>query len=262
MKEQGLTISQDKIDEYLLARKASGLSDNTIQSYRVKLNLIYNSLPADDKAIYPDSINSIVNTLHEQGYSNQALNVLLAVADGYVTYYKRPDLQSLSRMGREEQTQPEITRTEYLRLLSTAKILDKEREYLIIKVIVLTGLSVSELIAITVEDVQSGWLVSGDEKRRIPDSLKSELMQYTKRNGINSGILFRNNGDASISRTWATKMISALAKPARVDEKKCNPRCLRRLYQDTQNQLREKIQSLVDQAYERVIEREQRVSGV
>ena len=262
MTEQtGLQMTPERIEEYLQARQGDGLTENTLQTYRAKLNRIYEALPADDKTIYRGTIQALTDRFSEQGFSNQALNVLLATADSFVLWCERPELQASVRLDRGPTVQPELTRAEYLRLLSAAKTLDKEREYLIIKTIVLTGVTVSEVIALTVEAAQRGWLATGEETRRIPDVLRQELLRYARRNGLASGMLFRSAGGTSISRTYVTRAINSFAEPARVEESKCNPRCLRRLYQETQAKHRQMLLALIDQAEDRQLNDEQRIRG-
>ena len=190
-----------------------------------------------------------------------AANGLLSALDCFVLWCQHPELQARERLEKESVIQPEITRAEYLRLLSAAKMEGKERNYLIIKTIVLTGVNVSELVAMTVENAERGWVKCGEEIHRIPTALKQELLSYAKRNGIHSGLLFPGDSKGRLCRSGVTKALNSLAEPAHVGEDKCNPRCLRRLYQETQIQLREMAQALVDQSQERMIENEQRVYG-
>ena len=259
--EEGLRITPELIEEYLQARQADGLTEKTIQSYRWRLFKAYSLLPEEDKTIYRGTIRSLGEGYRERGFSVQATNGLLSALDNLVFWCQHPELQACERLEKESVIQPEITRAEYLRLLSAAKMLGKERDYLIIKIIALTGVSVSELISMTVENVERGWVKCGEELHRIPTALKQELLSYVKRNGIHNGPLFPGNSKGSLHRSRVTTTINSLAVPAHVDEGKCNPRCLRRLYQETQSQLREMAQALVDQSQERMIESEQRVYG-
>lgn len=259
--ETGLNVTPEIIEQYLQARLSDGLSASTIQSYRAKLNHIFEYLPDGDKTIYKGTIRSLADTLRGHGYSVQATNVMLSAADSFVTWCQRPELQACMRLDKQLEIQPEITRTEYLRLLSTTRVLGKERDYLIIKTIVLIGVNVSELIAVTFENVERGWVISGEETRRIPEALRQELLAFAKREGIVSGYMFRGNGTSAMSRTGVTKALNSLAEPSQVDEKKCNPRCLRRLYQETQAQFEKMMQALVDQAQELMLEGEQRLYG-
>lgn len=259
--EEGLHMTPELIEDYLQARRLDGLTEETIQTYRGKLNKVYGFLPEDDKTIYRGTIRSLAETIRERGFSNTATNVLLSAANMFVIWCQRPELQTSMRLENETVIQPEISRAEYLRLLSAAKAAGRERDYLIIKTIVLTGVRASELVAMTVEDAEHGWVTSRDENRRIPVILKQELLSFAKRNGILSGPLFRGNRETGICRSGVVLALNSLAGLAQVDEKKCNPRCLRRLYQQTQEQYQEMAQTIVDQARERMLENEQRVYG-
>ena len=58
-----------------------------------------------------------------------------------------------------------------------------------------------------------------------------------------------------------TAAIQRLAQDARVAPEKCNPRCLQKLYRATQEQIRQNIALLVDQAHDRLLEQEQLTIG-
>ena len=63
--------------------------------------------------------------------------------------------------------QPELTRTEYLRLLQTARALGRERVYLLVKLFGTTGLTVQELEKVTVEaSFIICWDFAGSKKPR------------------------------------------------------------------------------------------------
>ena len=76
----------------------------------------------------------------------------LAAANGLMTYLGHRELQATAALPPPaEGERPELTRGEYLRLLSTARVLEKERLYLLVKVFGSTGLSVGELPRLTAE---------------------------------------------------------------------------------------------------------------
>lgn len=66
------------------------------------------------------------------------------------------DLQLIGQLDTEEEIQPELSRTEYLRLLATARNLGRERTYLMVKVFALTGIRVSELNRVMLRAVGGG----------------------------------------------------------------------------------------------------------
>ena len=197
----------------------------------------------------------------------------------------RAYLEDLNHRGRREETvrfyaaklklsgqletetapQSELTRTEYLRLLSAARALEKERTYLLVKAIALTGAHVGELPQITVEAVQSGRTpaVSGGEQRRVqlPRCLQAELLSYCRRQGLTAGPVFVTRSRRPLRRTQVTGDIQSLSGAARVAPEKCNPRCLRKLYLVTQAEIDRGVRLLAEQAYDRLLDTEQLAVG-
>ena len=86
------------------------------------------------------------------------------------------------------------------------------RPYLIIKAIVLTGVSVSELLSMTVENVERGWVKCGEELHRIPIALKQELFAKLEETLVASWDLMYQeakkyraaNGDLNVPRRYVT----------------------------------------------------------
>ena len=157
--------------------------------------------------------------------------------------------------------QPELTRTEYLRLLQTAWTLGRERIYLMVKVLALTGIRVGELPLLTAEAVETGWLSVSGEQRPIPGCLRRELLDYIARNGIRSGPVFVSRNGRSLQRTQVTAEIQSLGRDARVEAAKCTPRGLQRLYRATQAEIENDIRLLTARSYEQMLNTEQLAVG-
>jgi len=157
--------------------------------------------------------------------------------------------------------QPELTRTEYLRLLQTARALGRERVYLLEKLFGTTGLTVQELEKVTVEAVREGKLTiqfnRNKQMLRIPEGLQQELLDYAKRSGYLAGPIFLTKDGTPMSRTYVSTIIRQLCTLAKVAEEKGNPRCLKRLYQSTRAGIEDNIALLVEQAHNRLLEQEQ-----
>ena len=164
-----------------------------------------------------------------------------------------------------DDVQPELTRTEYLRLLTTARALDKERLYLLVKLFGCTGIPVQELPRVTVEALKEGRVTvrnSGTvQLLHLPDFLRKELLAYARREGTASGPVFHTKSGKPLGRTAVTDSIKQLCRDARVPEEKANPRCLKRLWQSTQDGIRAQIDLLVEQACDRLMETEQFAVG-
>ncbi|MCD8231825.1 MAG: hypothetical protein LUD14_08430 [Clostridiales bacterium] len=161
----------------------------------------------------------------------------------------------------ERTSRPELTREEYLRLLSTTKSLGRERLYFIIKLFACTGFKLSQIQRLTLEEVRAGKVTGPKAINEIPNVLRMELLDYAERKDITGGMLFCTRSGAVMDRSNLSYEIQELAKPANVDPEKCNPRCLIYLYRNTQKGILESMRDQVRKANEKILEQEQEVIG-
>ena len=254
-----LTVTWEEVCRYLDSLAARGRRRETIQVYRPKLEAFYHFLP-EDKRVAADTLELWRAALLREGYSPGTANTHVSAANGLLAYLGRRDLQLIGQLDTEGEIQPELSRTEYLRLLATARNLGRERTYLMVKVFALTGIRVSELNRVTVRAVEEGRVLTACDGRAqyvlIPACLRKELTVYLRRVGITAGPVF-----VPMRRTQVSGEIRTLCRDARVDGDKSNPRCLRRLYQVTQERIRDSVQILAEQAHERMLEEEQLTVG-
>ena len=259
-----LTVTWEEVCRYLDSLAARGRRRETIQVYRPKLEAFYHFLP-EDKRVAADTLELWRAALLREGYSPGTANTHVSAANGLLAYLGRRDLQLIGQLDTEEEIQPELSRTEYLRLLATARNLGRERTYLMVKVFALTGIRVSELNRVTVRAVEEGRVLTACDGRAqyvlIPACLRKELTVYLRRVGITAGPVFVTRSGRPMRRTQVSGEIRTLCRDARVDGDKSNPRCLRRLYQVTQERIRHSVQILAEQAHERMLEEEQLTVG-
>ena len=146
-----------------------------------------------------------------------------------------------------------------------ARILEKERTYLLVKIFALAGIRVGELPQVTVERVRAGRLPvrTGGERRYVPlpACLQGELLDYARRQGLTAGPVFCTRNGKGMSRTQVTEEIQTLCHDARVEEEKGTPRCLRKLYLATQAEVERGVRLLAEQSYERMLDTEQLAAG-
>ena len=160
--------------------------------------------------------------------------------------------------------QPELTRTEYLRLLTTARALDKERLYLLVKLFGCTGIPVQELPRVTVAALSERCITvrsSGTvQLLHLPDFLRKELQAYARREGIASGPLFRTKSGSRWAAPPSRTASSSCAGTARYRGKSQSP-AFEAAVQSTQDGIRTQIDLLVEQACDRLMEAEQLTVG-
>lgn len=263
-KGAALHMTAETVDAYITEMERKGRVAGTIEEYRRNLNQLYAFL-SEDKCIYPDTLRQWREALLEQGYSPRTANARISAVNSYLLFCGRRDLQVIRQLEFAECPHPELTRSEYLRLLQTARLLGKERLYLLIKLFGSTGLPVQSLERVTVEAVQKGFVITGEGKKRqvvrFPGCLQKELLDYARREEIQTGRIFLTRAGKPLSRTNVADGIRHLCRDAQVPEEKGNPRCLRRMYQETQEGILQNISVLIDQAYQNMLEKEQLTIG-
>ena len=262
--ENSAQVTVRDIQGYLEDLIARGRGGETVQMYRNRLLALYEFLPPD-KRVDRAALEAWRNSLLERGYSPGTVNTHLSAANGLLDYLDRRDLQLTDRLSVHPEAQPELTRAEYLRMLSVARALGRERVYLMIKVFALTGLRVGELPDLTAEAVAAGRVrhTSDGETEQvlIPACLRRELMDYLDRQGIRAGPVFRSRNGRPLRRTQVSGEIQTLCRDAQVDERKGNPRSLRNLYQTVWQEITREVRTLAEASYERMLDAEQSAVG-
>lgn len=128
----------------------------------------------------------------------------------------------------------ELSRTDYDRLIATARELGKERLALVMETICATGVRVSELRYLTVEAVQRGRAeISLKGKVRvilIPTKLARKLLKYAKKNKTVSGEIFLTGNGKSLSRRQIWAEMKRLCVRAGVEPSRVFPHNLRHLF--------------------------------
>jgi len=262
---QGVKLSQTVLDDFFEWMQSRGSKPGTVKQYRLCLNHFYADLP-EDKTVYADTIVDWREEMLAKGYAPRTVNVTISAANRLLDYLGRRDLQTMERAETREPEVPELSRAEYLRLLSTAKAQGKEKAYLLTKIFASMELPVLELKLLTVEAVKKGSVelpVFGGNVQTppVPAGLQRELLDYARRKNITSGPIFLTKAGKPMWRTTVTFVIGSLCEDARVAVEKGNPRCLRQLYQATMADIENNVARLVRQEYNRLLDSEQAYIG-
>ena len=263
--EKEVPLTPESIDNYLEHLRSAGRVQGTLDSYRRKIGRLYQTLPEGDKAIRRDTLPWWRKKLAEEGCSAAGINQFVIVVNGYLGYMDARDLQMTDRLESADEPQLELTRSEYLRLLSAARSLDREQAYLLVKVFGNSDLPVQELPRLTVEAARAGMISisrrCSKEIIHFPDSVCRELLDYAERQGIQSGPIFLTRAGKFIDRTYAAQSIRRLCPTAQVPEEKGSPSCLRKMYQATREGIERNVALLVERAQDRLLEEEQLTVG-
>lgn len=260
----GCRMDQQSVERYLEWMKDKGRSNLTLAKYRRSLTLLYDFLP-EDKYIRRGTLAQWRTALLDAEYTESSVNAFIVAANTFLGYMDHRECQLTGALKTRTAKRPELSRAEYLRLLSSAKALGNETAYMLVKTFACTGIYVNGLLYITVENVLASRFTTTyqNKKRtvRVPKCLQAELLDYAARQGIRSGLIFRTSGGTPMPRGWAVRVINRLGQDARVPEERSNPTALRKLFVTTRDTVMSNLELFADQAMDRQLEQEQLTIG-
>ncbi len=261
--DPGVLITREDMDGYLLSLSTKG-SIAAARRYGSILEQLYQDLP-EDKFVRKGTLAQWIELLRDKGYAANTINNFAIVANRFLDYVGHREYQLSELPKQEKSPQPELTRGEYLQLLQAAKTLEREREYLLVKLFASCDLPVQQLKKVTVEAAKTGCLMVESSGTRsmvhLPRCLCWELLAYAERQGIGIGPIFKSIRGKAMCRSGLTASISKLSETAGIASEKCNPQCLRRLYKSTRAAVEANFALLVEQTMDKQAEQEQLIAG-
>ena len=218
--------------EYLKARERSS---GTIEKYIRDVGVFYRFLPCD-KGVDKSRVAAFKAGL-QQRYAAATVNSMLAAVNGFLKFMKWDECSvNLLRLQRRifcEESRS-LSRQDYEKLLRAAKEAGKSRLLLMMETICGTGIRVSELKYVTVEAAKEGRAeISLKGKTRsilFPSKLRRKLLDYARRERVQSGSIFRTRSGAAISRGQVWAEMKGLCEKAGIPSAKVFPHNLRRLF--------------------------------
>ena len=203
------------------------------------------------KPVTKELVIAYKQQLVEKNYALRSVNSMLAGVNSLLSFLGWGDCKvKILRCQRQTYCREDrqLTKEDYLRLLAASR--KQPRLNLILQTICSTGIRISELKYFTVEAVRSGEVsVRCKSKTRrilVPGKLKRLLLDYAKRQRINSGILFRTRWGNPLDRSNIWQQMKALCKAAGVNPGKVFPHNLRKLFARTFYSMEKDIAKLAD----------------
>lgn len=257
-------LAQSDIDLYLQDVASRGCKQGTLENYRRSLLNFFDWLP-EGKRVSREKVYEYQEYLIGK-YTSRTVNMKMTAINGILGFLDLREYQSTVKASVDDAAiQPELSRNEYLRMLSAAKAIGDERLYLIIKLFGTTDIAVQEFDKVTVEAVRSGTIVTFPNQNRlalrIPACVQSELLEYAKEKGVKSGPIFLTREGRPLGRTTLSNMVPHIARYAKVEENKCTPRCLQKLYAETWDTIKSNVNVMLQMTYDKLLEQEQVIYG-
>lgn len=170
-------------------------------------------------------------------YAPKSVNSILSSLNALFVFMGRHELKVKTLKIQKQifsDTDKELTKAEYERLLTAAKNKEDDRLYYLMQTIGSTGIRISELKYITCEAVNLGRAdISCKGKRRqvfLPKQLCKMLKSYIKQHNIKSGPVFVTRNGKALNRSNVWKMLKNICKDACVSKAKVFPHNFRHLF--------------------------------
>ncbi len=244
-------LTKKIISDFKIHLKSEEKSENTIEKY-IRDVRAFSEFVGVGK-ITKETVIAYKNKLIAESYAVRSINSMLASLNGLFAYLGWLELKVKSikiqrQLYRSEEK--ELTKSEYIQLLNTAKQKGNKRLNLIIQTICGTGIRISELKFITVESVKCGEaVVSLKNKTRsvfIVRALQKKLLRYIAEQRIKSGVVFTTRTGKPMNRTNIWREMKSLCIHAGVNPQKVFPHNLRHLFARTFYGIEKDIAKLSD----------------
>lgn len=227
-------------------------SENTIKLYTRTLNKFVEYLESEKiEEIDNDTLDSYKEAMKDEKKRNEAnpkpgrkqlksfstINTRLIILNKFFKDFGYPEFTTELINDETGTTNDEIlTEKEYRRILEWADKMGKEKIKLILETLVGTGIRISELEFLRVEDLKRRvFVVNNKGKVRnafIPKQLAKKLKAYCEKNNITEGIIFHGRDKSKmLDQSVIRKEFKAIAGKARgIKKDKCHPHALRHLF--------------------------------
>ncbi len=244
-------ITQKKLSAFQMELRSEERSAGTVEKYLRDIRALTAWL--NGRNVEKESISHWKAHLLEKGYAPVTVNSMLSAVNSFLRFAGWEDcrvkfLRVQRRTFREESR--ELTRSDYQRLLDTARDLGRTRLGLLIETICSTGIRVSEVSYITVEAAQRGAAeirLKGKVRTiLLPAKLCRKLLKYAKKQKTASGEIFLTKSGRSLSRRQIWREMKQLCVRAGVEASKVFPHNLRHLFASTFYRVSKDIVTLAD----------------
>ena len=244
-------MTREQIQAYAESLRMEERSESTVRKYASALTALYGRLP-EDKSVTKERLLAWKAELSAKNAAS-TVNVMISAVNGFFAFLswdalRVKQVKTQRRIYRD--TDRELTKAEYMRLLNAARDKGNPRLYYLMQTLGSTGIRVSELRYVTVEALRTGSAVADCKGKRrvilIPKKLRKKLLAYCGERNIVSGPAFVTRNGKPLNRSNVWKELQRLCELAHVNRRKVFPHNFRHLFAVTFYRMEKDIAKLAD----------------
>lgn len=227
---------EEKLPLFQKQMKEKEYSEITLKKYVKDIQKMLNYIGKNK--IEKETLQNYKSYLIEH-YKPNTINSYIISINVFMKWADRKDLiLKTIRIQKKTSLENVLSRQEYEKMIDVAKKQKSWRNYMIMKVMAMTGMRVGELKYLTTDALKNGKItVMKKGKYRevyMPKSLMQLLQEYCKKEKIFSGYLFYGRSKKHpLDTTGIWKMLKKIAKTAGVNPEKVYPHSFRHLFAKT-----------------------------
>ena len=225
---------EKELDEFILSLKEDEKADKTITKYKTNIRAFIEF--SKDKELNKETVIEFKNKLDTiDEYMPNTTNNYLVVLNKFFKFIDREDLcVNVIKQQKKFSVEYSISKSDYHRLLRQTKKDGSIQDYLICRILAETGIRVSELIYIKIENLSKTIMVRNKGKiREIPVKLDllRELRKYCRDNKIKEGlVIFNPKTNKAYANSTIWRRLKKLAGRARISKDAVHPHALRHYF--------------------------------
>ena len=225
---------ETKLDEFILSLKEDEKADKTIEKYKTNIRAFIEF--AKDKELNKETVIEFKNKLDTiDEYMPNTTNNYLVVLNKFLKFISKENLcVKIIKQQTKFSVEYSLSKTDYHRLLRTAKKYEEYDNYVILRILAETGIRISELAFFRIEDLDKTMKIRKKGKvREIPVKLDllREIRKYCRDRKIKEGLVIFNpkTGKPFVDSTiW--RRLKKIAGRARVNKKAVHPHAFRHYF--------------------------------